>query len=599
MKTNKFMNNQEISRLLKAVSAAYEVKGENRFKVFAYDRAAVAVEHATSELKDLWDDGKLEEISGVGKSIASHLDELFRTGKVKHFQQVFKDLPEAMFEFLKIQGIGPKTAYKLCRKLKISESENALLKLAKAARKGRIAVIEGFGAKSETLILEGIRAFQKGVTKQNRMTLPYADGLSQEIIGYLSQSPDSLQADCLGSLRRKVATIGDIDIAVATKNPSQIVDWFCRFPKRQKIIEKGPSGATILLENGRQVDLRVQKPASYGAMLQYFTGSKQHNIHLRELALKKGLSLSEHGIKSVKGLKLKVKNYSNEEGFYKALGLFYIPPEIREDNGEIEASLQNELPKLIELKDIKGDLHVHSNIAIEESHDPGVSSMRDMVKQASRLGYEYIGFSEHNPSQSQHTQAKIIQLIRYKKEAIKQLNYSRVNNIPKILNGLEVDIKPNGDLALPEKALNLLDYVIVSVHSEFGMTREKMTKRILQALAHPKVKIFGHPTGRILNKREGYELDWEKIFVFCLKNDKWLEINAFPDRLDLPDNLVREAVKLGVKMIINTDAHAIEQLVVMKYGVEVARRGWATKNNIVNCLSYDKIREILEGPAKF
>jgi len=610
MKTTKKMNNQEISRLLKAVSGAYEVKKENQFKVAAYDKAAVAVEHATSELKDLWDDKKLEEIPSVGKSIAAHLDELFRTGKVKHFEQVFKGLPEAMFEFINIPGIGPKSAYKLAIILKITVAKQAIRKLLLAAKSGKIAQIEGFGEKSQKQIIEGIKAYQKGATKQNRMNLPYADRLAHEIMAYLSLIPETLRVDTLGSLRRKVATIGDIDISVATRKPDKTIDWFLAYPKIHKIVEKGLSGATIILNNGRQVDLRVQGPDSYGAMLQYFTGSKQHNIHLREIALKKGLSLSEYGIKptslrqpaELRGSP-KIQKFTGEEKFYQRLGMAYIPPELREDTGEIEAALRQAkgkeggLPKLVELKNIKGDLHVHSNIQIEESHDPGMDSIASMVEKAKALGYEYLGFSEHNPSQSQHQEKQILDLLKYKKETIEQYNYSRVNNVFYVFNSLEVDIKPSGELAIPEKAFDLLDYIIASVHSEFNLSREKMTKRVLRALAHPKVKILGHPTGRLLGKREGYELNWEEVLGFCLKHNRWLEINAFPDRLDLPDNLVREAVKRGVKMIINTDSHTTAQLSLMEYGVDVAKRGWATKNDIANTQPYDKMcNEIKKGP---
>jgi len=606
------MTNKEIAKLLRTVAAAYEVKRGNKFKVMAYDRAATAVEHATSEIKDVWDDGKLEEVPGIGKGIAEHLDELFRLGRVKHFEKVKRGLPPAMFELLDIPGIGAKKAYKLCKSLGIFEAKTAIDKLEKAAKEGKIAKQEGFGEESQKDILEGIEAFKKGQIKESRMTILYAWEIAREILGYLEKHPAVKRADPLGSLRRRVATIGDIDIAVATDEAKKVIDYFLKFLKIRQVIEKGPSGASVLLANSRQVDLRVQKPKSYGAMLQYFTGSKQHNIHLRELALKMGLSLSEHGIKVIDKYKIqstkfkiqsaswrtksKIYEFAEEEDFYKALGLTWIPPELREDTGEIEAAQKGKLPKLVEVSDIKGDLHMHSNFPIEESHDPGADSMEKMIQTAAVLGYEYIGFSEHNPSQSQHSPEEIISLIKRKKEAIDKINYSRTKKLLKwIFNGLEIDIKSNGDLALPLKALDLLDYGIASVHSNFKMSREEMTRRVLQALDHPKIKIFGHPTGRKLGQREGYELDWEKVFDFCLKRSKWIEINAWPDRLDLPDGLVCEAVKRGVKMVINTDSHATEQLFLMEYGVSVARRGWAEKKDIVNTLPYDKISKLLKG----
>jgi len=588
MKMNRNLNNQEVACLLQAIAAAYEVKNSNRFKIIAYDRAATAVENATSEVKDLWDDGKLRTLPGIGASIAQHLDELFRTGKVKHFNRLIKGLPPAMFEFLSISGIGAKTAYKLCQELEIKRAKTALVELEKAAKKGKIALLEGFGEKSQTDILEAILDFKKGRIKKKRMPLSYADAVAQDIIVYLKKSPATLKIDPLGSLKRRVATVGDIDIAVATKKPTEVVSWFVAYPKKKKLIEKGPTGASILLKGGCQVDLRVQKPEAYGSMLQYFIGSKHHNIHLREFALKKGLSLSEHGIKKGK----KLKEYATEEQFYHDLGLPWIPPEIREDTGEIEVAQKGELPNLVKTSDIKGDFHLHSNYPLEPSHDEGENSMEEMAMKAIELGYEYIGFSEHNPSLSHHSEKQIIDLVKRKNGAVEQLK-SSCNKIT-LLNGLEVDIRPNGQLAFPEKGFDLLDYVVASIHSSFKMNKKEMTRRVLAGLEHPKVKILGHPTGRKLGQREGYELNWEKVFAFCKKADIWLEINAWPDRLDLPDVLVREAVKNGVKMVINTDSHALSQMGLMPYGVSVARRGWAEKSDIINTLSWLKLNARLK-----
>jgi len=590
MKMNRNMNNQKVAHLLRAISAAYEVKGGDRFRIIAYDRAATAVEHATSEAKDLWDDGKLRTLPGIGAGIAQHLDELFRKGKVRHFDQIMKGLPPAMFELLSIPGIGAKTAHRLCKELKLKNPTTVINDLSRAAKKGKIASIEGFGEKSQTDILEALKEFKKGQAKKKRMLLSYADVIAQEIISYLKKCPFSIKVDALGSLRRKVATVGDVDIAVATKKTAEVVNWFAKYPKKKKLVEKGPTGASILLKSGHQIDLRVQKPEAYGSMLQYFIGSKHHNIHLRELALKKRLSLSEHGIKKGK----KLVEYATEEEFYRALGMPWIPPEIREDSGEIEAALAGRLPKLVELKDIKGDLHIHSNFPIEESHDPGTNSMEEMIKKAEELGWQYLGFTEHNPSISRHSDKKIIALIQRKKEKIDKINSSRTKKLLKtIFNGLEIDIRPNGELAIPEKGLERLDYGVASIHSSFKMSRDQMTKRVLKAIAHPKIKILGHPTGRMLDRREGYELDWDRIFDFCKKHNKWLEVNSLPDRLDLPDVLVREAVKNGVKMVINTDSHAAGHMDLMEYGVSVARRGWAQKKDIINTLPYDKIMKEL------
>jgi len=600
--------NKEIAKVFRSVAAAYIVKGGNQFKIIAYQRAADSVEHATSEIKDLWDDDKLDQLAGIGKAIASHLDELFRKGKVKHFQQVMSNLPPAMFELLSIPGIGAKTAYKLCKNLKIENLTTALKDLEKAAKQGKIRILEGFGKTSEEEILKGIQAFKLGQTKEKRMLLPYADWLAEEIIVYLKACPAVIRADPLGSLRRMVSTIGDVDIAVATRKPKEVLVYFVKYPKIRRVLGRGEDLCRVILRSGRQVDIRLQKPQSYGSMLQYFTGSKHHNIALREFALKKRLSLSEHGIKVSETARqrdsktAKLVEFESEEKFYNFLGLDWIPPELREDTGEIEAAKEYSLPKLIKLENIKGDLHTHSSFPIETSHDEGLHSFKEMLKAAGRLGYQYFGFTEHNPSTSKHNENQIVSILRRKKEEIDQLKYSyeksKGNSSDRLLvyslNGLEIDIKPSGELTVPDKALDYLDYAIVSVHSSFQMTREKMTQRVLRALAHPKVKILGHPTGRKIGQREGYELDWEKIFDFCLKNDKFLEICSYPDRLDLPDVLVREAVKKGVKMIIDTDSHQKEHLSLIEYGVSVARRGWAEKKDIINTLPLPQFLDKME-----
>jgi DNA polymerase (family 10) len=582
-----YFSNQEISQLLRSMAAAYEIKGEDRFRIAAYERAAASVEHATSEVKDLWDDKKLGELAGIGAAIASHLDELFRTGKVKHFDQVFKDLPPAMFTLLDLPGVGAKTAYKLCLNLKIKEPKKALSQLRIAAKKGRIRTIEGFGEETEKTILKAIKELR---SRSERILLPTASLLAEEILSWLKRSKAVERVETLGSLRRQVATVGDIDIAVASNQAKEVIKHFVVYPKKKRVLESGEAKASILLKGGQQVDLMVEPVEAFGALLQHFTGSKHHNIALREFALKKKMSLSEHGIK--KGGKL--MKFKTEEEFYNFLSLDYIPPELRENTGEIEAAQARKLPKLIDLKDIKGDLHLHSNIPIEESHDPGTDTVEVMIEKAEALGYEYLGFTEHNPSISQHNEKQICNLLKAKKEKMEQINSSRTKKIlKKVYNGLEVDIRPNGKLAIPDEAYKLLDYVIASIHSSFRMEKEEMTKRVLEGLSPEKAKILGHPTGRLLGKREGYELDWEKIFEFCLKKKKWIEINAHPARLDLPDILVREAIKAGVKIIINTDSHAVEQMDLMSFGVSVAKRGWAEKKDIVNCLSYNRFAKTL------
>ena len=607
---NWVMSNAEIVQLLRNMAAAMLIKEENRFRIIAYEKAADAIEHLTSEVKDLWDDGKLTDIPGVGPALAQHLDDLMRTGRVKHFENTFKDLSPALFPLLLVPGLGPKRAYQLTKTFKITNPKTAISELEKVAKQNKIAEMEGWGEKSQTELLNSIETYKRGQIKENRMALPYADRLAQELIEYLDKIPGINRLDVFVSLRRKVATIGDIDMAVATTNPEGVLEAFIKYPKVRKIVDRGPKGATVLLSIGRQADLRIQAPHAYGAMLQYFTGSKHHNIHLREYALSRGLSLNEHGIKALRKThnpELKTQNYNKqlklyefetEESFYKVLGMEWMPPEIREDFGEIEAALNHKLPKLVELKDIKGDLHVHSNYDLKPSHDLGSSSLEELLNQAAKLGYEYIGISDHNPKMSDLTDKQIVEIMRVRHEKFEQIYTSwnkRVKKRVQIFTMLEVDIGPTGKLALPEAAFVYVDAVIVSVHSSFTLPRDETTRRLLTALAHPKVKILGHPTGRLLGSREGIDADWINVMEFCKAHNKALEINSWPERLDLPDRLVREAVNMGVRLVIDTDSHAAEQMTGMKYGVDVARRGWAEANNVVNTLGYNEFSKWIKS----
>lgn len=588
------MTNLEIAELLRRVAAAYQILGENRFKIIAYERAATSIEHLTSELKDYWDDKKLDDVPGVGAAIAGHLDELFTTGRVKHFETVLHKLPSAIYPLLLVPGIGPKKAYKLVKELKLTNEKTVIADIEKAIKAGKIAPIEGFGEKSQEDIRANVETYKKGAIKENRMVLPVADSIARDIIKHLSQHSSAKRVDALGSLRRQVSTIGDIDLSVATTKPKEILAHFLTYP-HQEIIEQGPTGASIRLHNGRQVDLRVQEPDMYGAMLQYFTGSKNHNIALRSWALKKGFSLNEYGIKHVRGGS--VDYYSSEESFYKAVGLSYIPPELREDKGEITAASSGHLPHLIELKDIKGDLHVHTDYNLEPSHDLGSHSFTELLDKAGELGYAYIGISDHNPSMANHSEKQIIEIMRRRKEYYEQKYSSWQKKSHKRVNYLllcEVDILPDGKLALPPGAFNYIDGIIASLHSSFTQKSPVITKRIIDALkSNPKVRMFGHPTARLLGKREGVDADWEAVFEVCKNKDIALEINAYPDRLDLTDTLVFDAVKKGLKFVINTDAHAKEHMDLMRYGVSVARRGWATKRDILNTMGYNDFRKWL------
>ncbi len=589
--------NKEIAKILREVAAVYEIKedstlpaGRQGFRVAAYNKAADSIEHSSVEAKDLWDEGTLDQIPGVGKGISSYLDEYFRTGKVKHFQKLKKGMPEGMFALLDVPGIGPKSAYKLSKELKVESVEE----LQKTAEEGKIAGLEGFGEQSQKEILKGIREYQR---RSNRILLPDAYRIAQKVINVLEAVPGVKRVDALGSLRRMVPTVGDVDIAVAASNAEPVVEAFVGMKDVKRVLAQGSAKASVVLRNDYQVDLRVQDPKSYGAQLQYFIGSKNHNIHLRKMANEMGFSLSEYGISKFKSGKIvgKPREFATEEAFYKFLKMDWIPPELREDTGEIEASQKHQLPTLVEFEDIKGDLHLHCIPDFRPSHDPGISTMEEIVEKAADLGYEYVCMGNHNPSLSQHKPKDILKIIKEKGAKIEQLSgtVGKERGI-KILNSLEIDLLASKKLALENEALELLDVVVVGIHSSMRASREEMTERLLVAIENPFVHIISHPTGRLLLEREGYELDWERIFDACEKNGKILEINAQPRRLDLPDTLVREAVPRGVKLAINTDAHYVDDMEMMRFGVSVARRGWAEKKDIINTLSWREFKRTLK-----
>ncbi len=560
--------------MLREIAAAYEAKGENRFKVIAYDNAATSVEHATSELKDLWEEGKLDTVGGLGTSIRAHLDELFKKGKVGHFEDLKKSLPPGMFSLLGIGGLGPKSAYKLAKELKIKSPDE----LKKAAKLGKIRDLVGFGEKSEQEILAAI-AELKGKTG-TRYLLTEAFPPAERVLNHLRSHTACRRTEPLGSLRRMLATVGDIDIAVASENPKEIIDHFKKFKEIKRVLDAGERKSSALLHNGMQVDLLVTPARAFGALLVHFTGSKNHNIALREFALKKGMSVSDYGIK----LKGKLKEFATEEEFYKFLGMDFIVPEMRENTGEIEAALAHKLPQVVDTGDIKGDIHLHSNYPIEPSHDLGTASFEEIIKRAKELNYQYVGFSDHSPGFSTHTKAQIINLITKRKHKIESLKAK--NKGFGILNLLEIDILKDGQLSVPPEGLKLLDGAIAGIHSSHRQAKDLITQRLLVAINSPYVQVISHPTGRLLNQRESYEADWPRVFASAKKTETMLEINAYPNRLDLTDSLIREAKLAGIKFIINTDAHQLKHMDNMRFGVATARRGWATKADIVNTLPW-------------
>ncbi|MDA1316959.1 MAG: PHP domain-containing protein [bacterium] len=626
---NEQFSNKSISQLLHNIAAAQLLKGHNRFRIIAYEKAADAIESLSRELYDVWKEGKILRVSGIGANIGNGLSEYFEKGESQHFDSITEGIPPTVFLLMTVPGIGPKKAFKLVMHFKLINEKTVVEDLKKIAQEGRIAQLEGFGDKSEQDILSSLTVFERRDRQEERMILPSALKIADEITTYMKQHPLVTRVDVLGSLRRKVSTIGDIDIAVCVDEKSyskrvcpdyykQIVDHFLAYPGKRSVEAAGDQKASILAAGNMRIDMRVQPESTYGSMLQYFTGSKSHNIQLREYALSKKLSLSEHGIKDMKihppssghplheggptiDLPLEGSTpkgggvshtFKTEEDLYAFLGLQTPAPEIREGNGEIELAKHHKLPTLVDLPDIRGDFHMHSEYDLKPSHDRGANTYQDMMKKGQELGYKYIGFSEHNPKQKGLSDEDIIAIMKKRKEHID--NIFTPHDLPYFI-GLEVDILPSGEIALPTEAIEYVDYLIVSLHSSFRMNRVEMTKRVLKALSQPKVKIFGHPTGRLLGKRDGVELDWDKVFSYVLEHNQALEINSGPPRLDLPDLLVKEGKEQGVKFIINTDAHAVEQMDWMTHGVSVARRGWLEAKDVVNTWELPKFKKWILG----
>ncbi len=575
------LSNAEVANMLRNVATALTLKKANSFQVRAYENAADSIEHSTADIRDLWEEDKLDELPGIGKGLQEHLNELFKTGQVKHFESLMGDFPKVIYELIKIPGVGPKTAQELVE-LGVKNLEDLEEKLEKGT-----LVEAGFSAKIAEKIKLGVVEY-KGLG--NRILLPVAGEQAEKIVEYIKKDPNVTHADYLGSLRRRVVTVGDLDFAAATKDPEKTLHHFATMPGVKHVVSEGGYKAMVVLNNGMHVDLLVGEPESYGALLQHFTGGKNHNIHLRTLAEKKGFSLSERGVKDIKTGK--VKPIRAEKELYDMLGMQTPDPELREDTGEIEAALKHQLPKLITLADIKGDMHLHSNFPMEPSHGPGANKLEEIVEKAKSLKYEFVGLSDHSPGFTKNSKDKIIQLIETRTKYIHKLR-KNTKSI-RVLNGLEIDILTDGSLSVPDEALKTLDYCVAGVHSSHKMSKDQMTERILKALSSPYVEIISHPTGRLLNQRQSYDADWDKIFKFCAEHKKLLEVNAFPNRLDLRDDLIRQAKELGCKFIIDTDAHEISQMDNMEYGVSLARRGWLEKEDVVNTWSWEKVKAWFE-----
>ena len=569
--------NKEVCQRLKEALAAMEIKGANVFKIRAYQNAISSIESITNSVYDLWQNNQLDQIMGMGVSLKGHINELFTTGKVEEFTALKKDLPAGMFALIGIKGVGAKTAFKLATAFNLNDMETAVEKVRQAATESKIQQLPGFAEKKEADILRAIKQEKMNKNVMPRLLLNQAEEISQRIADYMNNEAAVEKIETLGSLRRRAPTVGDLDIAVATKNPEIVIKHFLEFPEVEEVTGGGDKKASVRLKNGVQVDIRTSDPSSFGSMEQYFIGSKQHNVVLRTYALEKGMSLSEYGIK-VGG---KLHEFASEKAFYRKIGLEWIPPEIRQGKDEVELASKKSLPNLITISDVKGDLHVHTNLS------DGVNTLDEMVQAGTSKGYQYMGISDHSPSLQNRGKYEVLGLIEGFRNKIEHINSSQ-NNI-RVLFGYEVNILVDGELSLSDDVMSKLDYVVASVHSSFEQSREKATERLISAVKNPLVTVIGHPSGRLINERAPLDLDWDKIFDATEEYNKILEINCQPNRLDLPDDLVYTAQKRGIKFLISSDAHSVGSLDLMKYGVDVARRGWLTKDQVINTLPKDAL----------
>jgi len=569
--------NKEVCQRLKEALAAMEIKGANVFKIRAYQNAISSIESITNSVYDLWQNNQLDQIMGMGVSLKGHINELFTTGKVEEFTALKKDLPAGMFALIGIKGVGAKTAFKLATAFNLNDMETAVEKVRQAATESKIQQLPGFAEKKEADILKAIEQEKMNKNVMPRLLLNQAEEISQRIADYMSKETAVEKIETLGSLCRRASTVGDLDIAVATKSPDVVIKHFLEFPEVEEVTGGGDKKASVRLKNGVQVDIRTSDPSSFGSMEQYFIGSKQHNVVLRTYALEKGMSLSEYGIK-VSG---KLHEFASEKAFYKKIGLEWIPPEIRQGKDEVELAAKKSLPDLITIGDVKGDLHVHTNLS------DGVNTLDEMVQAGTSKGYQYMGISDHSPSLQNRGKYEVLGLIEGFRNKIEHINSSQ-NNI-RVLFGYEVNILVDGELSLSDDVMSKLDYVVASVHSSFEQSREKATERLISAVKNPLVTVIGHPSGRLINERAPLDLDWDKIFDATEEYNKILEINCQPNRLDLPDDLVYTAQKRGIKFLISSDAHSVGSLDLMKYGVDVARRGWLTKDQVINTLPKDAL----------
>ena len=570
------MKNKELADIFDKWADILEFMGDNPYHIRAYRNAARLIRDLSEDIEVLAKEGKLSKLPGIGQRLQAKILEFLRTGKIEEFERLKQQVPDTIFTLLDIPGVGPKTVKLLYEELGIRSIED----LKRAIERGELLRLPGFGPKKVEKIKKGIELFEKS---GGRILLGVAVFIADRIVNQLKEHSAVERISVCGSTRRMKETVGDIDILASGKNNLEIIEAFVSLPNVKEVLWKGTKKATVIVEEGEQVDLRVIEPDSYGAALQYFTGSKAHNIHLRTICLKLGYKLNEYGL--FKGDE-KIAGRTEEE-IYSALGMDTPPPEIREDTGEIEAALEHRLPNLVGYDEIKGDLHIHSNWS------DGASTIEDYVKKALEMGYRYIAITDHSKSLKVAGGLTEEELLKRNYE-IDKLNEKYSGKI-KILKGTEVDILPDGSLDYPDEILAQLDFVVAAIHSRFSQDN---TERILKAINNPYVNAIAHPTGRVIGQREGYPLDLERIMKAAAEIGTALEVNSYYNRLDLRDAHCRMAKRFGVKLVISTDSHHVDHMWMIKLGVGTARRGWVEGKDVINTLPLRSLRKFVRDKRK-
>lgn len=565
------MKNEDVVELLNDIADILEMKGESSFKVRAYREAARRIENLHEDIASLATTGRLTEIRGIGSSIAEKIEEFVATGRSSYREEIAGTLPSGLAEMLEIPGVGAKKAQLFYKELGISTVDD----LERAAKEHRLRGLPKVQEKTEQNVIEGIRRLRQ---RTGRMLLGVALPAAEEIVRELSGHPTVERIDTGGSIRRRKETIGDIDILVASTRPREAIDAFTSLPVVKSVIAKGSTKASVLTRQDLQIDMRVVPPDVWGAALQYFTGSKGHNIQIRTIAEGRGLKLNEYGIFRLDtGDRLASRE---EEDIYHVMGMEWMPPEIREASGEIEAAMTGRLPNLIQLSDLRGDLHTHTNWS------DGANSIEATAEAALARGYEYLVISDHSISMG-FIHGLSTDRVREQRRIIDELN--KTYDGFRLLQGIEVNIRGDGRLDYEDGILEEFDVVTASIHSGLAQSTEHITARLLSAIRNPHVDIIGHPTGRIIDRRAPSQFDEEAVFAAAAETGTALEINAQPDRLDLKDTDARRAMEMGADFVIDSDAHATTQLDIIRYGVATARRGWVEKDRVLNTLPLRKL----------